>query len=234
MPKYKEIAEDINKRIQEGNFQEKLPTEKELLRIYHCSRNTIRSAINILVKQGSIHKIQGSGLYINKRIINNRIVINLSLKVGLSSVLPEHKITSKVLDFTILPANEKLAKQFDCPEGTPIYRVKRLRFLDEKPLSIEDAFYNKEIVRYLNRDIARQSIYQYLVDDMKLNIRFSDEYISVIPLSREACRQLELPEGSSSLEISEIICLNNGAIFNISKTLYKPERVVLYTAVQRD
>ncbi|WP_162297079.1 GntR family transcriptional regulator [Sporolactobacillus pectinivorans] len=234
MAKYKEVAEDMQRKIRAHAFGKKLPTEKELLEMYSVSRNTIRSAINILVKQGYIHKIQGSGLYINKKTIGDRNVLNLAVKIGLSRVLPEHSITSKLLNFGLISADKKLASNFSCDIGTPIYRVKRLRFIDNHPLSIEDSYYNKNIIKYLNEDIAKNSIYSYIENDLKLEIRFSDEYISVKPLTDEECEHLNVQKGSSSLMIREINYLKSSIIFNISETLYNNDQIVLYTPVQRD
>lgn len=234
MVKYKEVAEDIQKRIYANEFNGKLPTEQALIEMYDVSRNTIRSAINILVKRGSIHKVQGSGLYINRKTTDDKTIINLSVKIGLTRLLPKSTITSEVLDFHIFPADTAMAREFNCDPETLIYRVKRLRMIDGKPLAIEDSYYNKDIVKYLDKNIVKNSIYSYIENDLKMDIRFSDEYISMKRLSDEECHLLNLNQGSSCLMIKEINFLRNSAIFNISETLYNSDHIALYAPVQRD
>jgi GntR family transcriptional regulator of arabinose operon len=64
LPKYKRIAEDLKKRLNERALSGgKLPTEKELCGYYQVSRQTVRQALHVLEQEGSITKIQGSGSY---------------------------------------------------------------------------------------------------------------------------------------------------------------------------
>ncbi len=56
MFKYERIAEDIQNKIQKGEYlaDEKLPQEMELCRQYDASRITIREALDLLVYRGLI------------------------------------------------------------------------------------------------------------------------------------------------------------------------------------
>lgn len=66
MFKYETIAEDIQKRIQSGEYpaDEKLPQEMELCRQYDASRITIREALDLLVNRGLITRRRGAGTYV--------------------------------------------------------------------------------------------------------------------------------------------------------------------------
>lgn len=54
IPKYKLIYQDIKENIQSGKYpqNEFLPSENELTKTYHCSRNTLRNALSILATEG--------------------------------------------------------------------------------------------------------------------------------------------------------------------------------------
>lgn len=64
---YKEIAEKINNK----EFVEKLPTEKELADMFNTSRTTIRQALLVLQECHITYTKKGSGTYINNKYINN-------------------------------------------------------------------------------------------------------------------------------------------------------------------
>ena len=51
----------IQKSIREGG--DKLPTEQDLSRQYHLSRQTVRHALSLLEEEGLIQRRQGSGSY---------------------------------------------------------------------------------------------------------------------------------------------------------------------------
>ena len=64
MKKYDKIADDLKRRINSGEFKEnnKLPTGNELMLEYNASKNTITSAINLLINDGILFAIHGLSL----------------------------------------------------------------------------------------------------------------------------------------------------------------------------
>ena len=220
MIKYKVIAEEIERRIRQKVYEvnTKLPTVDQLMIDFEASRNTIRKAIEILSLRGLVYQVQGSGIYIRKA--EQEDCINIGNVKGISKDFLQKTIRSKLLDLTLIKADEELSKRMNCPIGTPIYRLKRQRFSDEKPLSIEYTYYNKEIIPYLNQEIAEKSIYSYIEDDLKLSIGFSDKFIHVSKLTADEAFLLDLPVGDPSLIVKETVYLANGLLFNISTVIY--------------
>ena len=73
MKKYQIIYKDLEKAIHEQKYQvgDFLPTEQELVQSYQVSRDTIRKALTLLVEEGLVKKIHGSGSQvINQEQIN--------------------------------------------------------------------------------------------------------------------------------------------------------------------
>lgn len=72
MPEYKylKLAEQLKCEIlaEHSASGQKIPTEDELIRRFSMSRNTVRQAINLLVAQGFLVKVQGSGTFISDRL----------------------------------------------------------------------------------------------------------------------------------------------------------------------
>jgi len=66
--RYRQIADDIRSKINTGFYrkEEQLPTEEALSQMYHCSRQTVRQALQVLLEEKRIEKIQGSGTYVKK------------------------------------------------------------------------------------------------------------------------------------------------------------------------
>ena len=63
MKKYIAVYEDLKKKIETSryHYNEKLPSESDLMRIYSVSRQTVRNALDMLKKDNYISSIQGSG-----------------------------------------------------------------------------------------------------------------------------------------------------------------------------
>jgi GntR family transcriptional regulator, arabinose operon transcriptional repressor len=65
IPKYHQLKEIILRTIREGAIGEgqPLPSEHELVRRFHVSRNTVRQAIDELERDGMVERRQGKGTY---------------------------------------------------------------------------------------------------------------------------------------------------------------------------
>ncbi|MCQ2520723.1 MAG: GntR family transcriptional regulator, partial [Lachnospiraceae bacterium] len=67
--KYKWLADQLKTEIRKLSEQGiyKLPTEAFMCKKYHVSRQTVRDAQNLLINEGLIEKVQGSGTFIVDR-----------------------------------------------------------------------------------------------------------------------------------------------------------------------
>lgn len=233
MAKYETVAKDIVSRIKQREFEKnsKLPTEDEMIEYYQVSRNTIRSALKLLTGQGIIYSRQGSGFYIRQR--NNENSIPIMGTNGLTYDFPNNTFTNQVLSIELLEADEKLAKKMLCEIGDLIYYCQRLRILDDKKFALELSYYSKKVVPYLGREIAEQSIYSYLQNDLKLKFGFADKNIRAIKLDEYQSQLLGLNPGDPGLVVADTIYLDNGVLFNTSQIIYNYKYATFYAAAIR-
>ncbi|AQR76849.1 GntR family transcriptional regulator [Paenibacillus larvae] len=229
--KYKKIADSLEKDIREGKFNEtkKLPTEEELMSIFRVSRNTIRKVVGQLVNRGYIFQVQGSGMFLRETPITD--YINLGSLRGLTKNLVSQNIETKVLELHVIEANEALAERMQCQLRTKLYFVKRLRIVDGKSFSIEISFFKKDVVPYLNEEIALNSIYSYLIEDLHLNIGFADKVISCEKIDKESAQLLEVNEHDPALLIENTVYLVNGTIFELSQSMFHYQKTKLLNRI---
>ncbi|MCK1985614.1 MULTISPECIES: GntR family transcriptional regulator [Peribacillus] len=227
--KYRMVVEQMEKEIVEGKYtlETKLPTEEELMKKFDVSRNTIRKAINILVEQGYIYQVQGSGIFL--REFSRPGCISMRDMSGLTKVFPNDEMKSKVLKLELIEADEKLAKQMKCQVKTKIYNLKRVRYLNGEPIVIEESFFNKDIIPIINNEIANGSIYEYIVEDLKLNIGFADKIISCEKLNDDDAKLLDLQPGDPTLIVESTVFLKAGAVFDLSIEKYNYTSAKLLT-----
>ncbi|QHV45374.1 GntR family transcriptional regulator [Bacillus cereus] len=229
--KYKQIADVLEQNIRDGLFNEtkKLPTEEALMNRFEVSRNTIRKVISQLVNRGYIFQVQGSGMFLREISVTD--YINLGSLRGLTKNLVSQNIETKVLELEVIDADEEIAKQMQCEAGTRLYFLKRLRIVDAKPFSIEVSYFKKDIIPYLNEEIALSSVYSYFIEDLRLNIGFADKVISCEKVNKENAQLLELNEGDPALLIENTVYLVNGTIFELSQSMFHYEKAKLLNRI---
>ncbi|NHU46658.1 DNA-binding GntR family transcriptional regulator [Rhodococcus sp. SMB37] len=69
VPAYKVLAEKLRTDIEAGVYSvgRKMPTESVLQSVHNVSRHTVREALQILLSDGLIYRVQGSGTYVSGR-----------------------------------------------------------------------------------------------------------------------------------------------------------------------
>jgi GntR family transcriptional regulator of bglA len=214
--KYEMIVSILEKEILEEKYNcaKKLPTEEELIKRFNVSKNTIRKAIDILVSKGYIYRVQGSGIFL--REFSKLGCVKIRDMNGLTKQYFNEKIESKVLKFSLINADEKLASKMKCEVNTKVYYIKRLRYLNGEAIEIEESYYNKNIIPYLNEEICTKSIFNYITNDLKLKIGFADRILSCEKLTEEEAQFLNLKKDDPTLVLTNTIFLSNGEVFDVS------------------
>ena len=228
MLKYQLIANQIENTIYENNLPKgtKLPTVEKLSSDYNVSKSTIVKALESLVLRGIVYQVQGSGIFVRGR--NRKGYINLTSPKGFTDNLKECEVTSKVLDFQLIKADDEIAELIECDKGDDVYMAKRIRYIDGKIMCYEESYYKKSIVPFLNREIVEKSIYEYLETAFNIYTSFQDRYLNVITLDEEFAQLLELNVNDPALVLDNQCYLSSGIIFNYSKIIYHYKNTQFY------
>ena len=147
---------------------------------FGVSRNTIRKAVDVLVNSGCVYRVQGSGVFL-RNINDEEFAASININ-GLTKNFSRDEIKSKILELTVISPDDNLINKLECTEETKIYYVKRVRYVNDEPIEIEESYYNKDIIPYLNKEICEGSIFNYIREDLKINIGFAK-------IGRASCRE---------------------------------------------
>lgn len=223
MLKYQYVAEKIKQLI----YQQQLPKGAQLANIeglinqYQVSRSTIIKALNCLERQGVIYQVQGSGIFVRQR--KKRGYLNFLQSHGFTVDLDDTYGVSKVLNVDLIKPNSKVKDNLQCDDDEDVYFIKRLRYVDGKLYGLEQSYYRKKLINYLNKEIVENSIFSYIQDNYNINIGFSDKYFQVIKLDAETTQYLGLQAGEPALCVEEVFYTTAGEPFDFSTIIYHYE-----------
>lgn len=140
LPLYSQLAGILKGKIESNQWEEhfKLPAERELCELYGVSRATVRQALHELEDKGFIYKSRGLGTFVKPRKIRQDLLNIYSFTEEMRKIgkVP----SSKVLDFALIPCNEKVAKKLKVDEGTLVFYFVRLRLADGEPMMIQTSY----------------------------------------------------------------------------------------------
>lgn len=140
-PLYIQLAYIIREDIQNGKYsaEQRIPTEKELSEIYSVSRITIRSALDILVKENLLMRRRGKGTFIASKKLYKSMsgIYSFTDICNINGMKPGAKTIKCVIE-DIEP--EDITELNLTPEDKVI-AVERIRYADDVPVSIEISRY---------------------------------------------------------------------------------------------
>ena len=76
-----------------------------------------------------------------------------------------------------LPSN--VCQNLKLTKDDIVYYVKRIRFIKPCPFDIEESYYSKNYVPYMSEEIISDSIFNYFINDLKLQISFNESFMRI-------------------------------------------------------
>lgn len=224
MLKYQQIAIEMENFIEENALQQgdKLPVLETLMAQFDVSKSTITKALDMLERKGVVFQVRGSGIFVRRH--NRKGYISLLSNQGFTKDLNDFHITSEVIELKVTKPTEEAAINLNIGLSDDVYYVKRIRYINGQTLCLEESFYKKSIITYLNNEIVSESIFHYIKEALGLKVGFSDMYLHVDKLNEEEAKYLNLTTGSPKLGVESIFHLTNGNPFNFSKITYNYEQ----------
>lgn len=224
--KYDFIYKDIKTKIESGEyeFQTLLPSEHSLILEYDCSRNTVRRAISALVKDGYVQTMQGKGVLNIFRPIEQTSFVLGSIESFKESSIRNHKNgTTKVIVFTQLTADEKISARSGFAPGTELYYIQRVHYLDGKALILNHNYFSAELVPGLTPEIAQNSIYNYIENELHETIVTSKRIMTVEKMTQIDEKYLELNDYNCLAVVTSQTYNGRGEMFEFTQSRHRPD-----------
>lgn len=235
MSKYKKVYADIKEKIEQNIWQanQEMPTENELMDIYSYSKDTIRKALSLLEMDGYIQKRQGrNSIILDHNLVRKPFVSELKTVSELNRSA-HHQVQTELTNLYIVQGQPEVMKELEVDEKTDLYRVSRVRTIDGERLEYEISYFDRRIVPYLSKEVAESSIYQYLENDLGLEISHSRREISFRFATEEEKSLLDLADYDMVVSVTSTTYLADGRPFQYGTITYRPDKVTFVSMAKR-
>ncbi len=187
-PKYFILKQKLQEKIESGGYDggSMIESERELMETHQLSRITVRKAIDELVNEGYLYRIQGKGTFVKEEKQTQNLI-------RLSSCTEDVKRLGKVPSKKTMcsekcPASEKMAQRLHIAEGDSIFKIGRITYADEEPLNYTTTYLPEKIFPGLDRyDLEKRSLYDIIETDYKIPLTKARRTLeAVLPYSQIA------------------------------------------------
>lgn len=218
VPRYQEIAKLIALEIQAGTLDHgsRLQPERDLAVQFGVSVGTIRKALSNLEQESLIKRVHGSGNYVNA---DQRDPIYAMFRLELKS--GGGKPTATILDISEEITPQSL-KTLGASEGGT--RIRRLRYLDNSPIGIEEIWLDQRAGR-LDHNNIQDSLYATYREQLNLWVSRAVDRVNRKPVPEWSPTEFKLPIGTIAGFIERQTWDQNDRCVEISWTWFDPAQV---------
>ena len=160
MPLWAQLEAALKSRLASGEFDDRFPTDAELVEQYEVSRHTAREAIRHLNSAGVLRRERGRGTVINRNRFEQPLGALYSLFRSVESSGASQR--SHVLQLCE-DVNPGVATRLGLSSHARLLFLERIRCADEAPLALDRSWLPMDLARnLLSSDFERTALYDEL------------------------------------------------------------------------
>ena len=216
--RYREIAADLRRRLDEGEFVvgRLLPSEAELSGAYSASRVTIRKALEVLRNDGLVDSRQGFGWFVAGEAVRQPLggLVTIEAQLEAEGRASERRI----LDFAFerAPADVRAVLGVD-----KVLVVRRLNLADGEPFARVTVWCPEDLGAHLSRaQVQERSFY----DLLPVAFGGATQVIGADSAGDDDARLLLVPPGSPVLVCNRVTRDRSGQAVSLGQYVFPAHR----------
>ena len=234
MNKYEKVYHDIKEQIKNGNLKpgDFLKKEDDLANEYNFSKLTVRKALSILESEGYIQKVKGKkSIILEKKNLETISLTSIQTAQEINKI-QNINLKTDLISLYIVQGIKDLMEKFQVSETADFYKVVRTTSLEGEIINYSTSFFDRRIVPFLNENIAKKSIYEYLEKELKLKISYSRREIKFRKITPEEQKYFKLKDINMVVVLETHAYLSNGTLFQYETIIHHPEKFT-FTAIAK-
>lgn len=234
-PLYSQIREILRQRILDGTYQphQQMPSESELIKAFGVSRITVRQALGDLQRAGLVFKIHGKGTYVSKP----KAFQNIGKLQGFGEAMSRmgYETFSQVISIKTLAAGRAIGAKLKVKEREQITELRRLRYLNREPISLDVTYVPKAIgERLAKEDLANRDIFLILENDYGLALGQAELHIEAMLADTALAHFLKVEESAPVLRIERLTYTSEGKPLDFEYLYYRGDAFQYQLRIERE
>lgn len=229
--KHEALRRALAEMIDEGLAPHQLlPSERELMLRYDVSRMTVRRAVERLVQEGRVYRVQGAGTYVAERstISKSLRLSSFSEDIRARRMVPD----SRLVSLGLVPADLACARDLRLAPGSEVVHMERLRTADREPMCLENVWLPPSLVPGLVAEGDPTSLYQRL-ETAGAAPQTADQTIRATVLDARQAELLDVPPHFPALEVERVTRDTRGPPVERAVSLYRADRYDFKLTISR-
>jgi GntR family transcriptional regulator len=225
VPLWLQVFADLRRRLFQGEFDARFPTDQQLVDQYRVSRQTAREAVRRLGEQGLVERQRGRGTTIRVQELEQPMGTLYSLFRAVEATGAEQTNVVRALDVRTDPV---AAARLGLPPGSDLVYIERLRFVEGEPLALDKAWLPDRLAHpLLAVDFTRTALDEELIRRCGLLTTWARERARAVIPERGDRDALGMEPGQPAFDIERLTRAADGQFLEFRRSLMPGDRYAL-------
>lgn len=223
-PLYLQISDYLKEEISSERIKpgEKIPSETELMREYQVSRNTAQKAIEELVRNDLVERIQGKGSYVKtqKVVFKMQKMTSFSEEMRNKGLIP----SSKIIFLGIKKAGVNASQKLQLNEDDLVYCIERVRYGGSIAMAYQTSYLPQKIVPGLEKKIFEDtSLFTVLENIYSLRLYRQEQTIKPVIANARLMKLLDVRNNIPLLHLEGTAFLEGNTPIEYKEIFYNAD-----------
>lgn len=210
LPLWAQVLGDLTDRLDAGEFDERFPTDLEMVQTYDVSRQTVRDAVRRLSDAGRLTRERGRGTQVRKLEFEHTPG---TLEGLFHQVEAQGAVQTSVVRQSKIIQDPEIAERLNVVARAGLVHIERLRLADHEPLALDRSWLPARVARpLLDASLSRAGLYDELARLCGISVSGGSERIRpVVPVAADR-RALEIAAGTAAFAIDRLVHSRSGPV----------------------
>ncbi len=227
LPLYIQLKQNLISAIDSGQWEpgQQLPGEPELCRKYGVSRTVVRQALKEMSYEGRVVRVKGSGTFAAEPRASSRSLVHSLMGFFEDMERRGRPPVDRFLERELIPADSKIAGYLELEELDPVYKITRLRFVQDEPMVLVTSYLPYQKCRRIaEEDLSNRSLYAFLRESCGITIARGRRRIDAIVANEVEAEHFQVQRGFPLLRMESVSYSTNGDPVEYFIGLFRTDR----------
>ena len=210
LPLWAQVREDLSSRLRVGEFDERFPTDYELVDTYDVSRQTVREAVRRLSDEGLLERQRGRGTHVRKLEFQHTPG---TLEGLFHQVEAQGAVQTSLVRKRGVIQDAAIAARLDVAATADLVQIERLRLADDEPLALDRSWLPARIAEpLLEASLTRAGLYDELARLCGVGVIGGSERIRPVVPAVTDRRALGIAAGTAAFAVERLVHSRDGPV----------------------
>lgn len=232
-PLYVQIKESLKRQILDGEYgpHERLPSENALMNTFGVSRITVRQALRDLLAEGLVFSAQGKGTFVSKP----KAVQDIHRLEGFNEAMASkgYETSARLISLRETRPPRDVQEALKLPRGADVIEVKRVRYLNREPVSVDTSFFPLAVGRRLfGRDLSGD-IFPMLENQLGIPLGAADIRLEARPAEEAVAALLHIEPGNPIMWVTRLTHSETGEPIDFEYLAFRGDAYQYHFKIER-